>query len=65
MGLTVSFALLLCPSCGEPIMPSGMATTDNDPAEHLTVTCENCRKLISVTRDPATGSRKAAVARPS
>ncbi len=61
--VSVGISFIMCPSCGEPMMVRGEAW-DDDP-ENRTAKCQNCRKVISMTADPATGELVAKVARPS
>lgn len=63
MSFSASFSVLHCPSCGQPIMPSGM-TFGKEP-DHLATKCEYCRKMIEMKRDKNTGRMVAEVTKPS
>jgi len=63
MSFSLSFSYIACPSCGEPILPSG--TQFGKEPEHLTRTCDICKKVIEVKRDPASGKMVAKVAQPA
>lgn len=63
MSLSASFALIVCPMCGEMIMPGGMQF-GKEP-ELWTTECSHCRKTSEVRRDPTSGKLIARKIKPS